>query len=675
MLREFGTGLGFMKVVAPESLAQFDPAPGVFLRIRNLSVKCFRTDCHYPCDRKSGGKGMTDRLVSLKGSIPLNKHPLIGAVNTNERIEVTVKLRRKSEEGLPTLDEFIKGKRAHGITRQILAEKYGAVPHDVAAVREWALKSKLSVARVDLATRQVHLVGSAGAMQHAFGVKLSVYAHARTKTHFRCPEGDVQIPESLAPMITGVFGLNDMPAVVRQGRRVGRKAAAASNPKAQFPGSFYPNEVAKLYNFPPTQGAGQRVAILEFGGGFDQSVLNAYFTNNIGLATPPTVNGISVLNTPIQVDPDVTGEVYLDIEVVGAMAPKATMDVFFAPWTGEGYLNAIEQAIHNDDYAAISISYGIDEDLRGASNNPAWPALNQAIDEAFRDATAVGIPIFVSTGDQGSSSLRGGLQDGEEITVSSAVAHASYPATSPYATAVGGTQLYAANGAISQEVVWNELGQVLEGSFQSGQTSKTQQGNYYLGGATGGGVSDRYTTAPSYQAGINLRSANNPPAAGRMVPDVAGNAGVNTGYLVSQPPGSQIAIAPVGGTSASAPMWAALMACVRAGLSTSLNGQVPVFFFNDFAYANGTTAAFRDIVGGRSITYDANGNPVIGNFTPVGNNNSTSTTGYSAQQGYDLCTGWGSPNGVELLKQLTTWLQTQQAAGTPAADLIPVMAH
>jgi kumamolisin len=501
-----------------------------------------------------------------------------------------------------------------------------------------------------------------------------VYSHARTKTHFRCPENDIQIPDNLAAIITGVFGLSDMPAVVRQSKRVGRRTAAVTDPKVQFPTSYYPTDVAKAYNFPPTQGAGQRVAILEFGGGIDHSVVNAYFTKNIGLATPPTINAISVLNTPIEVDPDVTGEVYLDIEIIGAMAPKVTMDVFFAPWTGEGYLNAIEQAIHSNDYAAISISYGIDEDLRGSSNNPAWPALNQAVDEAFRDGIALGIPIFVSTGDQGSSSLRGELQSGDQITVFSTVAHASYPATSPYATAVGGTQLYATDGAISQEVVWNQLGQVMEGEFQSGQTGKTQQGKYYLGGATGGGVSARYTTVPSYQtaAGIDLRSANTPPAAGRMIPDVAGNA---VGYLVSQPPGFSPAVAPVGGTSASAPMWAALMACVREALSTQFDGHVPVFFFNDFVYAKGATAAFRDIVGGRAITYNAQGDPIRGNFTAIGNNSSTSTNGYSAQKGYDLCTGWGTPNGVELLNELTAWLKTQQGAGTPAVDLTPVMAH
>ena len=135
-------------------------------------------------------------------------------------------------------------------------------------------------------------------MAKAFGVKLSIYQHARTGKHFRCPDGEINIPENLAGIITGVFGLNDMPILIRHsGVSVGRKAAATVDPQKQWPGSFYPHEVAKLYNFPPTQGAGQRVAVLEFGGGFDQKVLADYFKQKIGLATPPTVNSILVLNT------------------------------------------------------------------------------------------------------------------------------------------------------------------------------------------------------------------------------------------------------------------------------------------------------------------------------------------------------------------------------------------
>ena len=239
----------------------------------------------------------------------------------------------------------------------------------------------------------------------------------------------------------------------------------------------------------------------------------------------------------------------------------------------------------------------------------------------------------------------GGAVEGQEVTVYGPEAHASYPASSPYATAVGGTLLYSKNGTIDHEVVWNELGPL-------------QNNQFYFGGATGGGVSDRYKV-PSYQsnAGIAPKSANGTKT-GRAIPDVAGNAGASTGYLVSQPPGSDDPIAPVGGTSASAPMWAALMACLRESLQTSFNGSVPPFFLNDFIYASGKSTAFRDIVEGREFTLGPQGNLVAGPFTPAGNNRSAKANGYSAQPGYDLCTGWGSPNGGELQRLLVQWLKS-----------------
>jgi kumamolisin len=624
---------------------------------------------------------MTETMIALKGSVPINRHPLIGPADPNKQIEITIKLRRKKEAGLPTLDEFVAGKRAK-LTRQQLADDYGSTREDAHTVQQWAAQHDLSVTAVHPGKREMHLTGSIAAMSRAFGVKLSKYRHARTKTEFRCPEGEIHIPQSLQPIVRGVFGLDTMPVVVRHGLRVARKAAAA-DPKTQFKGSFYPNEVSKLYNFPPTQGDGQRVAVLEFGGGFDQSVLADYFTKNIGLETPPTVNPILIGSAQMDVNDGATGEVYLDIEVIGAMAPQTTIDVYFAAFTGQGFLNSIQHAVQNDDYAAVSISYGLDEDATGTAQNPGWEMLNQNVDEAFRDAAAVGIPLFISSGDQGSGSQRGFLNpdtpEEEEITVYSTAAHAGYPASSPYATAVGGTMLYAENGAITHEVVWNELGDVQQGSFYivdaTGTKLVEQQGKYYLGGATGGGVSDRYKTVPSYQsnAGVHPQAANNGAGTGRGIPDVAGNAGAGTGYLVSQPPNSQVAIAPVGGTSAAAPMWAALMACVRESVSASLNGNVPVFFLNDFIYAAGKSSAFRDIVGGQKITYNSGGAMIRGAFTAVGNNRSTGVNAYSAQKGYDLCTGWGTPNGVELLKQLESWLPSQKTAApvaVPAAALL-----
>ena len=589
---------------------------------------------------------MPEKLIPLRGSVPPNQHPRIGPADPHQQIEVTIKLRRKSEAGLPTLKEFIAGKRA-AMTRQQLEERYGALPEDAAKVQRWAVSSGLSVWRVDLGRRQMHLAGSVAAMSQAFGIKLAMYRHKRTGTAFRCPTTSaIRIPKSLVPIIAGVFGLNDMPAVIRHSLRPVIRPAT-SDPQTLFPGSFYPPAVAKLYKFPPNQGDGQRVAILEFGGGYDPSVLSDYFTGTLGLKTAPTVNAILVLGTQMNIPDGATGEVYLDLEVVGGMAPQATIDVYFAPFTGEGYLNAVDQAIHNDDYAAASISYGLDEDLAGTAANPGWTMLSQNIDEAFRDATAVGIPVFVSSGDQGSGSLRGQVGP-NEVTLLSPTAHVSYPASSPYAIAVGGTMVYASNGSISQEVVWNELGNL-------------QQGSFYYGGAGGGGVSDRYPVMPSYQsgAGIKIKSANKPAATGRVVPDVAGNAGTSTGYLVSQPPGSQYPIAPVGGTSAAAPMWAALMACVRESLASTFGGNVPVYFFNDFVYASGSSAAFSNVVGGREFSFDPKNGLVAGKFIPIGNNRSTTVNGYSASKGFNACTGWGSPNGAALLKQLQAWLTAQ----------------
>jgi kumamolisin len=599
---------------------------------------------------------MTETLVPLAGSTPSNTHPKVGPADGDDHVEVTIKLRRKTQAGLPTTEEFMAGQRAVGVTRQILEERYGASSEDVEAVRKWAVTQGLSVSSAEPGKRQVHVVGSVAAMSAAFGVTLSIYHHERRDLDFRCPEGEIHIPQSLVGIITGVFGLNTMPIMVRHSARVGKKAPAA-DPKTMWPTSFYPQEVAKLYKFPAGGGAGQRVAVLEFGGGYDPKVLKAYFTKTIGLPVSPTVNTISVLGVPNKLDKDVTGEVYLDIEVIGAMAPKATIDVYFAPFTGEGFLNAIEQAVHNDDYAAISISYGFDEDMQGSPGNPAWPMLKDSVDEAFGDAIAVGIPVFVSSGDQGSSSQRGNLQNGDEVTVYAPAAHAAYPSTSPYATAVGGTLLYAKDGAITNEVVWNELGEL-------------QQGQFYMGGATGGGVSDRYPTAPSYQtkAGVDLVSVNTPPAPGRCIPDVAGAAGASTGYLVSQPPGSQYPIAPVGGTSAAAPMWAALWASVRSALNPAgPASQLPNFFLNDFIYAVGTTKAFNDIVGGQAFHFDPSQGLIPGAFIAIGDNRSSQADGYYAKAGYDLCTGWGTPNGVEVLNQFQAWLAAQPAAAQAKA--------
>ena len=205
----------------------------------------------------------------------------------------------------------------------------------------------------------------------------------------------------------------------------------------------------------------------------------------------------------------------------------------------------------------------------------------------------MGITICVAAGDHGA----------DDTDTPSKQANVDFPASSPHVLACGGTHLEAINGSISMERVWN-----------------TQDG-----WATGGGVSEKFPL-PDWQANANVPSSVNPSGgSGRGVPDVAGDADAGTGYivLVDGSEGSS------GGTSAVAPLWSALIALLNQDLGK------PVGFINPLLYQlPATMKGFHDIVDGNNGAF-----PNDKNF-------------YSAEPGWDACTGWGSPNATELLRAL-----------------------
>ncbi len=275
----------------------------------------------------------------------------------------------------------------------------------------------------------------------------------------------------------------------------------------------------------------------------------------MGISPAPPVVAVPVdgaTNSPAGDPNSADGEVVLDIEVAGAVAPGARIAVYFAPNTDQGFLDAVNAAIHDstNHVTAVSISWGAPESQ--------WTA--QAMDAMERgvpSAAALGIPVFSAAGDNGSAD---GVTDGR--------AHADFPSSSPYAVGCGGTTLAAGNGAISSEVVWNAGG-----------------------GATGGGVSDHFPV-PSYQSGVAPTSANPGGRKGRGVPDVAGVADPATGYQVLVD-GEQIV---VGGTSAVAPLWAGLTALLQQALGRPLAPLQPELYplktgFGDVT--SGSNGAYR----------------------------------------------------------------------------------
>ena len=459
------------------------------------------------------------------------------------------------------------------VLRRRAAGEIGAAPADVALVTDTLTALGLQVVTTDAPSRRVRVSGTVAQLRRIFGTDLqrveSGAGEGRTVTH-RHRTGPLSIPAALDGVVTAVLGLDDRPQARSQFRIAAGTATATS---------YTPPQLGEIYRFPPdTDGSGQVVAIVELGGGFAQSDLDAYF-GGLGLR-PPTVTAVGVDgadNRPGQDPQGADGEVLLDIEVAGALAPAAQFGVYFAPNTDAGFLDAVSEAVHASPApVAISISWGQSEDQ--------WTAqARDAMDGAFADAAALGITVTAAAGDNGSA-------DGASSGV-----HADFPASSPHVLACGGTTLVAdaRAGTISAETVWN-----------SGPS----------GGATGGGVSDAFPL-PDWQAAAGV------PAGGRGVPDVAAVADPATGYQVLVDGNSAV----YGGTSAVAPLWAALVARLAQATGRRF-GLLNTELYRGAA-AGLPAPGFHDVVDG-------------------------SNGAYSAGPGWDPCTGLGSPDGVALLARL-----------------------
>jgi kumamolisin len=438
---------------------------------------------------------------------------------------------------------------------------HGAQPADIAAVEAFAHEYGLTVTTSSQARRSVVLSGPAENMQQAFGVTLHHYTSPRGD--YRGRTGPVMVPEEISPIVAAVLGLDNRPIA---------KPHVRLRP-AQQSGAFTPVEVGKLYDFPTGgNGAGQTIGIIELGGGYRSSDLKTYF-KSLGLKTP-SVKSVSVdsgVNQP-GTDQDSDGEVMLDIEVVGAVAPGANIVVYFAPNTDQGFVDAITTAVHDtaNKPSVVSISWG------GPEDNWTQQAADAML-QAVTDAAAVGVTVTVAAGDNGSDD---GVGDGK--------LHVDLPACLPPVLGCGGTRLNASASAITSEVVWNE-------------TASNE-------GATGGGVSKTYAL-PSYQASAGVPVQPETNFAGRGVPDVSGDADPVTGYQVRVDGKNMV----IGGTSAVAPLWAGLVALMNQQLGTSVG------FLNPAIYQIGESV-FRDITTGNNGYWSAKAgwDPCTGLGSPNG---------------------------------------------------------
>jgi kumamolisin len=486
-----------------------------------------------------------DSHVELPGSsrkLPSGKN--MGNASFNEVIEVMVKLRRKTP-----IRNFIRGLgsgKNKPLSQEVFDRRFGASEQDIDLVVAFGRRYDLTVLLTSSSRRCVILKGSVQKFSEAFQVYLSDFI-PDSGISYRGRSGAIHIPEVLQGIVTGVFGLDNRPQA-RPMFNILKKGRALVHPQDASV-SYNPDAVAKAYKYPrDVNGEGECIALIELGGGYRNEDMQNYFTKlkiPLPVITAQSVDGAhNAPSTPDSAD----GEVALDIEVAGAIAPGARIVVYFTTNTDKGFLDAVSTAIHDtvNKPSVISISWG-------AAESQWSDQAIQNLNETFMSAAALGITVTVAAGDNGSSDRE---TDG--------LAHVDFPASSPYALACGGTRLLA-----SSETVWNDQD----------------------GWATGGGISDHFPV-PDYQENISLPASVNPgKKKGRGLPDLAANADSESGYNVLVD--GQWTV--VGGTSAVAPLIAGLIALTNQKLKRSAG------FIHPKIYA-ATAPVFKDITQGNNIT-------------------------------------------------------------------------
>jgi kumamolisin len=511
----------------------------------------------------------------------------VGDVDPQAPIELTLTLRG------PDLPE-----PGEPVSREDFARDFSASQADVDAVRASMERAGLTVEDASAETRSVTVSGSAEQVEAAFRPGLGIY-HSAAQGEYRGREGQLQVPAELAGIVTGVFGIDE--------RRVAHRRAVApvapdAAPAAAPPG-MGPKELETHYNFPPGDAKGQTIAIAEFGGGVLMGDLDEYcgthgrpvpHVRTVGVAGAHSLTVAEINALPLQQRRDAIGaseEVMLDVEIVAGLCPAAEIVVYFAPFTQKGWVDLINAVIKSHPTAVtLSISWGLAED------DPSWmtTALTE-INDRLRAAAVLGITVCVASGDDGS---------GDQMNDSRA--HVDFPSGSPNVLSVGGTEL---DGAT--EVVWWDA---------PGDRA-------HKGGSTGGGVSDHFAR-PAWQD-VHVASLNKGSIDGRVIPDVA---------ALARAPGYSIVFngtaSASGGTSASTPLWASLIARIAAA-----NAPRKVGFLTPRLYADGKGGK-PGAVACKDITSGDNRSPKPG-------------VGYQAGPGFDAVSGWGVPDGQALQRALS----------------------
>lgn len=547
-----------------------------------------------------------NQRVALSGQIsPLISHAqLLGTADAQQQLQLSVGLQLRNQQDLQTLLSELYNPHSsmyhQFLTPQQFADEFAPTADQQQQVASYLRSQGLTVTSIAPNGLLIDATATVAQAEAAFQVAINNYK-VGSRTFYANASAPI-VPASISSLIVSIGGLDN--AVKLKPLSQGTVATPTTNGKharhtqraAQQTG-YGPSDLTGSYDETPLQSAGingssQTVAIFELDG-YTSSDITQYL-QNYGLGS------ININNVLVDGSTGSAGagaiEVELDIEVVAAMAPKASQLIYEGPNSTQGVNDTYNKIVTDDKAQVMSSSWGECESASGASEL-------QTLDGIFKQGAAEGISMFAAAGDAGAYDC----QD-TNLAVDS-------PAGDPYITGVGGTSLQESNGTYGSETVWSN-------------PSDTSEGPEGAGG--GGGISNTFKM-PSWQTGPGVQ--NQYSNGNREVPDVSADADPSTGYAVyctvTAAGCSSSGWIEVGGTSAAAPLWAGSTAVVNQYLQQQ--GKSRVGFYNPTLYQLAATQQahkpFHDITSGNNLHYPA-------------------TTGY------DEASGLGSPDIYNIAQDL-----------------------
>ena len=572
-----------------------------------------------------------DQRTPINGqTVPLIKHAqLLGAANRGQQLNLSIGLQPRNQQELENLLRNLYDPRSsmyhHFLTPQEYADEFGPTLEQQQQVTAYLRNQGLAVLRIAPNGLLIDASATVAQAESAFQININNY---KLGTHtFYANAGAPSIPASLSSLITSIGGLDDSvklhPLLHDLNPKSGKpglgKRSLNAQPNAQA--GFKPADLVAAYDAGPLQQAGvmgnnQTVAVFELDGYQSSDITQYLQAYNLG---NPSISNVLVDGSDGSAGQGAI-EVELDIEVVAAMAPKASQIVYEGPNSTQGVNDTYNKIVTDNKAQITTISWGECETASGASEL-------QTLDTIFKQGAAQGIAMFAASGDSGAYDC-----NDTNLAVDS-------PAGDPYITGVGGTNLQVSNGAYGSESVWSN-------------PTDTQRSPKGSGG--GGGLSNTFKE-PSWQTGPGV--TNQYSNGNREVPDVSANADPATGYSVyctasaSGCPSAGWIV--VGGTSAAAPFWAGNTATINEYLQKQ--GKSRMGFANPVLYglasAQQQFAPFHDVSSGDNLFYPAAAN-------------------------YDLASGIGSPDVYNIARDIAGGSvpnpsPTASPTGTPSPSPTP----